>query len=63
MEEISKKNSKRQLTLQEDEIAINIEYDKEINILIRREELMNSVLEKLIDKLEQPHVSVSKVNR
>ena len=60
MEEVSEKINNHQKTLQEDEIAVNTEYDKEINLLIRREEVMNSVLEKLIDKLNQPHTTINK---
>jgi hypothetical protein len=63
MDEISEKINIQQNPLLENESSGKDEYDKEINIVIRREEVMNSVLEKLIDKLKQPHAMVSKGKR
>jgi hypothetical protein len=59
MEEVRKKNNIEQKALAEDDVKEKDDCDKEINSVIRREEVMNIVLEKLIDKLNQPHEKVS----
>lgn len=58
MEEISEKIIIQQEALSIDEISGKDEYDQEINLVIRREKVMNTVLEKLIDKLNQSHVPI-----